>query len=179
MENQEKYVIICGTNRKDANSRKISQLYLDSLQSRGVDAEILDLKDLPQDFLFSSLYDQAGSNPDFQPFRAKIKASHKLIFVVPEYNGSFPGVLKAFIDGMEYPSGLKNKKAALVGLSSGIQGAGLALSHLTDILNYCGTHVLAQKPKLALIEKHFDGKNFSNPLYQQLIDEQLEAFVGF
>ena len=43
---------------------------------------------------------------------------------------------------------VQDKKAALVGISSGVQGAGLALSHLTDIFNYCGMHVLAQKPKL-------------------------------
>lgn len=173
------YTIISGTNRSNAKSKMLSSYYQQSLKEKGVTADIIDLHDLPDDYLFSALYEEAGKNPTTQHFRDQVKNSDKLIFIVAEYNGSFPGALKAFIDGMEYPGAFSNKKAALVGLSSGVQGAGLALSHLTDILNYCGTHVLAQKPKLAHIEKHFDGEVFSNPLYQQLIDEQIEAFIEF
>lgn len=176
---QEKYTIISGTNRTKAKSWKLSLYYQKLLNQTGVNADIIDLYQLPHDFIFSGLYDKADKHPEMQPFRQQIKESDKLVFIVAEYNGSFPGVLKAFIDGMEYPHAFKNKKAALVGLSSGVQGAGLALSHLTDILNYCGTHVLAQKPKLAFIEKNFDGTEFSNPLYHDLLEEQIEALVQF
>ncbi|MFT4739066.1 MAG: chromate reductase [Cyclobacteriaceae bacterium] len=175
----DKYIIISGTNRSEAVSRQVSQLYQSTLLAKNINAEILDLTLLPKDFLFSSLYENAGKNESFQPFRDKVKQATKLLFVIPEYNGSFPGVLKAFIDGMEFPGAFKNKKAALVGLSAGVQGAGLALSHLTDILNYCGTNVLAQKPKYASIDKNFDGSQFSNKLYHQLMEEQVEAFVSF
>ena len=131
------YTIISGTNRSNAKSRLLSTYYQKVLADQGVKSNLIDLYDLPEDFLFSGLYDQAGKNPKMFPFRDQVKASEKLIFIVAEYNGSFPGVLKAFIDGMEYPHAFKNKKAALVGLSSGVQGAGLALSHLTD-----KTHIL-------------------------------------
>ena len=66
----------------------------------------------------------------------------KLVIIVPEYNASFPGVLKAFIDGLTYPGGIQGKKAALVGLSGGGQGGLLAMTHLTDVLMYLGTTVL-------------------------------------
>ena len=106
--------------------------------------------------------------------------AQKYVFIVPEYNGSFPGVLKTFIDGLEYPNTFKNKKCALVGLSSGVQGGGLALSHLTDIFNYCGMNVLALKPKLARIEAHIDGDfQITNNLYMQLLKEQAEKFIEF
>jgi chromate reductase len=114
-----------------------------------------------------------------QPFRQLVVDSHKLIFIVAEYNGSFPGVLKAFIDGMDFPHAFRDKKAALVGLSSGVQGGGLALSHLTDILNYCGTHVLAKKPKLGFIERHFDGVKLTDLNYERRVREQIAAFVKF
>ena len=41
---------------------------------------------------------------------------------MPQYNGSFPGVFKAFIDGYAYPNVFKGDKAALVGVSKGFRG---------------------------------------------------------
>lgn len=170
--------IISGTNRKNAVSLKIAHIYQSILKEKGEEADIINLIDLPHDFIETALYENAGKNEDFNPYRQQIKDSKKMIFVVPEYNGSFPGVLKAFIDGMQYPHAFRDKKAALVGLSSGIQGAGLALSHLTDIFNYCGMHVLAQKPKLYHIEKNLTENKLSE-LYHSLLEEQVEKLLEF
>lgn len=171
--------IICGTNRNDSVSRIISEIYQQILSELGQESNIIDLTELPEDFAFTALYDNAGKNMDFNPFRKAMVDSEKFVFVVPEYNGSFPGVLKTFIDGLIFPHTFKHKKAALVGLSSGIQGAGLALSHLTDIFNYCGMHVLAQKPKLMHIEKNLDDESSLSELYHGLLKEQAELLIEF
>ncbi len=172
--------IVCSTNRADSVSLKICHQYQNMLNEKGEISQIIDLKDLPADFIATALYENSGKNEVFNRFRMIMKENKKFVFVVPEYNGSFPGVLKAFIDGLEYPGTFKNKKCALVGLSSGIQGAGLALSHLTDIFNYCGMHVLAQKVKLARIEANTDkDRNITNDLYIQLLQEQVDLFVEF
>ncbi|SHK15737.1 NAD(P)H-dependent FMN reductase [Reichenbachiella agariperforans] len=170
--------IISGTNRRNSVSKKIAHIYQSILRDKGQEAEVIYLEDLPTDFVTTALYENAGKNKLFNPFRELIMQSQKMIFVVPEYNGSFPGVLKAFIDGMKYPDAFRGKKAALVGLSSGIQGAGLALSHLTDIFNYCGMHVLAQKPKLYHIEKNLTENKLST-LYHGLLEEQVDALLTF
>ena len=39
--------------------------------------------------------------------------SEKFVFIVPEYNGSFPGVLKTFIDGLAFPDTFEQKKNVL------------------------------------------------------------------
>jgi NAD(P)H-dependent FMN reductase len=173
------YVIICGTNRNESVSIQIANYYRELLQREGIEAGLVDLKQLPDDFAFSALYEYAGKNKEFNPMREKMLHAKKFIFVVPEYNGSFPGVLKAFIDGLQFPNTFKNKKAALVGVSSGNQGAGPALSHLTDILNYCGTHVLALKPKLAYIDKNFDSGMIKNDLYTELLETQVQDLMKF
>ena len=80
--------------------------------------------------------------------RDKVQSSDKLVFVVPEYNGSFPGVLKTFIDSLKYPQGVRDKKAGLIGVSSGVQGGVFAMSHLSDIFNYLGMHVFGTKTKI-------------------------------
>ena len=174
-----KVVLISGTNREDALTRIITGIYADILESLSVQTEIIDLKYLPEDFAFSALYQMAGKNEQFNHFRDLMAESKKFVFIVPEYNGSFPGVLKTFIDGLKFPGTFYNKKCALVGLSSGIQGAGLGLSHLTDIFNYCGMHVLALKPKLARIEDNLSNGEITNELYKDLLETQARQLLEF
>ena len=151
--------IVVGTNRKNSMSTKIAHYYKSILDTKTDSAcQIVDLVDLPEDFLCNALYENNGNNESFNAIREKVQASEKIVFIVPEYNGSFPGVLKAFLDGLKYPEGVRDKKGALIGVSSGVQGSVMAMSHLTDILNYLGMNILALKPKLAGIEQHWDGE---------------------
>ncbi len=149
------------------------------LEARGIAYQILDLAELPSDFTSTALYDNVGKSEAFNKLSDMIATSDKFVFVVPEYNSSFPGVLKAFIDGLAYPNSFRDKKGALVGISSGMQGSGLSLSHLTDILNYLGMHVMPMKPKFAHIENSFDGRKLTNPLYQELLDQHVEQFIKY
>ncbi|MBV6646109.1 MAG: NAD(P)H-dependent oxidoreductase [Cyclobacteriaceae bacterium] len=172
--------IICSTNRTNAVSKTISRIYQDILAKENAESILIDLADLPGDFIISALYENSGKNPAFNPIRQQMKKSEKFVFIVPEYNGSFPGVLKAFIDGLEFPSTFCHKKCALVGLSSGVQGGGLALSHLTDIFNYCGMHVLANKPKLAQIEDHLSSEGYiKSEGYQKRLEKQAKELIQF
>ncbi|MDN5201425.1 NAD(P)H-dependent oxidoreductase [Fulvivirgaceae bacterium BMA10] len=171
--------IIVGTNRKKSNSRVIAEIYKGILQTKGMDSSILDLADVPADFIASALYENSGKNERFNDYRTVIEKSKKFVFIVAEYNGSFPGVLKAFIDGLKYPDSFTDKKCALVGLSSGVQGGGLAVSHLTDIFNYCGMYVLPLKPKLARIEANLIEGKINNDLYNELLDMQAQQLIDF
>lgn len=173
--------IISGTNREEAVSLDISRLYKSLLDKLEVENQLIDLNDLPKDFAFSALYDNSGQNELFNIYREKMKTSEKFVFIVAEYNGSFPGVLKTFIDGLQFPHTFTGKKCALVGVSAGVQGGGLALSHLTDIFNYCGMYVLPLKPKLSEINIHFDrsANRITNDLYNELLETQAKDIVNF
>lgn len=171
--------IVAGTNRPESTTRAVVDIYASLLEARGITYQVLDLAELPSDFILTALYTNTGKNEQFNRLSRMVATSEKFIFILPEYNGSFPGVLKGFIDGLEYPYTFKNKKAALVGISSGMQGGLLALSHLTDIFNYLGMHVFALKVKLAFISKNFDGTNITNKLYLELMEQQVDEFVSF
>lgn len=175
----EKILIISGTNRSEALSPLCAEAYAQIANSEGIETEIIDLRELPADFTFTALYGNAGKNEDFNALREKMKLADKFVFVVPEYNGSFPGVLKAFIDGLEFPDTFTGKKAALIGVSAGMLGSSHAMSHLTDILNYCGTHVLARKPRLTLISKSFKGEKLTNEEYLGQMKKQLKELIDF
>ena len=171
--------IIVGTNRKNSVSRIIAELYQSILLEKGAESEILELEHLPADFTATALYENNGKNPEYNSFHDRVKEGKKFVFIVPEYNGSFPGILKTFIDGMTYPNTFRNKKCALVGISSGIGGGGIALSHLTDIFHYLGMHVLALKPKLAKIEQNMSDNLLTNRLYIELLHTQADMLLEF
>lgn len=172
-------LIISGTNRPNSITLQIAKLYQQLLSKRGMESSILDLQDLPLDFASPTLYTKELYSQAFTDLRNQVAAAEKMVFIVPEYNCSFPGVLKAFIDGLEYPAALRRKRGALVGLSTGSQGGNIALSHLTDVLHYCGLHVLPQKPRLPFVHKHLAEGQFTNPLYLQLLEEQITELADF
>ena len=172
--------LLIGTNRPNSRAARLAGLYASLLAELGADYQFIDLLDLPADFTTSALYQNAGQDAGFNALAGRLNDSDKLVIFVPEYNCSFPGVLKSFIDGLPYPGGLRGKKAALVGLSDGPQGGVLALGHLTDVLMYLGTAVLPQRVRLPFIGKDLTADNqLNNPLSNQLLREQAAALLAF
>ncbi|SHK85310.1 NADPH-dependent FMN reductase [Hymenobacter psychrotolerans] len=172
--------IIAGTNRPDSRARRIANLYAGILHELQATHQILDLAELPADVSVSALYDNTGRHDGFNRLADLAAEADKLVLVVPEYNCSYPGVLKTFIDGLPYPGGIRGKKAALVGLGTGAQGGLLALSHLTDVLMYLGTAVLPARVRLPFIDQHLTAEgDLTHAFYQQLLREQAAQLVAF
>lgn len=171
--------IVSGTNRPNSRSLSFSLYYQELLKGLGQESGLLDLANMPPDYLVSALYANSGKNEVFNVMRKQMEVSAKYIFVVPEYNGSFPGVLKAFIDGLKFPDTFRGKKAALVGISQGNMGGALALSHLSDILNYMGMNVLAIKPRITSFSNTFVDGKLTNSFLKGLVDEQAKALIEF
>jgi NAD(P)H-dependent FMN reductase len=171
--------IVIGTNRQNSLSKKVGINYQNLLKLLGEESRVIDLAELPADFAFSALYDNSGKNEIFNTFQAIVDDTQKFIFVVPEYNGSFPGVLKTFFDGLRYPDSFNNKKAALVGISAGVLGNAVGLCHLNDILSYMGADVMGLRLKLGNIKTHFDNEKFIFEAYKNFLEKQARAFIAF
>lgn len=169
--------IIIGTNRLNSKSQEIAYFYNKLLSKQGVDSQIVDLKLLPD--TMSSIYNDESLKVKLSTHQKMISESDKFVFIVPEYNGSFPGILKIFIEGLNYPESFFSKKCALVGLSSNNQGAILALSHLTDIFNYLGMNVLSNKVKIPMISKVFSNGEFNDPKIVEYLERQIKQLLVF
>lgn len=169
--------IISGTNRKGSYSLRVAEIYKNNLKKLNVACQILSLENLPIDFIFTQLDKQTGEYIAFlKPYIIDVE---KFIFIIPEYNGSFPGVLKAFIDSVP-PKYFRGKKSCLAGVSSGHLGAVRGLDDFTDILHYLSVEVLSNKPKFSNIEKLLDENNhFIDEANQNKIIKQLELFGRF
>jgi len=170
--------IISGTNRLDSNTEKIADFYLNVLKKKGVDAQLFNLKDLPSSFISSELY--GNRSPEFQHVIDNfIEKQTKFIFISPEYNGSFPGVLKVFLDAV-HPKYWENNKACLVGVSSGRAGNLRGMEHLTNILNYLKINVYHNKLPISLVSNLLnESKQLADLETQKVIDVQLDGFLNF
>lgn len=136
------YTIISSTNREGSMTLKIAYQYKNFFKEAGIEAGILSLEEInPLNPL------EAIKDVEQQIFLP----TSKFIFIVPEYHGSFPGVLKALIDVLPRMIWF-GKKAALVGVAAGRAGNIRGIDHLTNILNYLGVVVLPKKVYLSQVE---------------------------
>ena len=169
--------IICGTNRRNSNSAIISKVYEDLLNKQNQKVQVLYLEDLPENFAYNEIND--NKSREFEVIVNKYVAeASRFIFVIPEYNGGFPGVLKSFIDSVP-PKHFNFKKAALVGISSGHAGALRPLDHFTNVLHYIKVEVMSNKPKLSSIEALLDDDKMNDAKALDRLNEQVTEFLKF
>ena len=109
--------IISSTNRHGSWTLRLAKYLQKRLLEKGMETNLLSLEQLPGTLIESDLYGKRSEA--FQVIQNLVTETDKFLFIIPEYNGSFPGVLKTFIDACSFPESFYDKKAALVGLSSG------------------------------------------------------------
>ena len=145
---------------------------------KGEDCQILDLLKVDASWIQESHF---GDNvPEFeQVVKRFIHSVQKLVFIVPEYNGGFPGYLKYFIDACNHGD-WKDKKVALIGLATGRGGNLRGVDHLTGILHYLGSEVYSKKVYLSQVNQLMtaDGQ-FVGTIVSDEIDAQIAGFVTF
>jgi len=144
----------------------------------GAEAGLLSLMQLPPNLLETDLFGKRSE--EFKPIQDIITQTDKFLFVIPEYNGSFPGVLKVFIDACDFPTSFYEKKAALVGVSSGKYGNIRGIDHFTGVCHYINLHVMPLKLHIANIKTELDENgNFFKEDTLRFTDEQIEKFIAF
>jgi len=135
--------IISATNRPKSNTLKVALNYSQLMEKQGIRPKLLSLEKVPADIAFNELFNNRSTA--FQQILDEyIIPAQKFVIISPEYNGSFPGILKTFIDAI-HPDLNRGKKVALVGVSTGRAGNLRGMDHLTGILNYLDFHVMPNK----------------------------------
>lgn len=172
--------VICSTNRKESNSAIFAHAISGYLTEMGQANTVLDLFSLPDDFVFNNEVYGIQNERLLQIQDKHITQADKYIFVIPEYNGSFPGVVKAFIDSFS-PSRIHNKKALLIGISSGRAGNIRGLEHFTGVLNYLRVTVSPFKPAVPHCHNLVDlkKKSMNNKDTESLLKGACESFIKF
>ncbi|RNL51116.1 NADPH-dependent FMN reductase [Pedobacter jejuensis] len=170
--------IIAGTNRPNSNTLKVAKYYQQQLNLKGIESNLLNLEHLPVDVLNSDMFGKRTEA--FQKIQDLISATDKFIFIMPEYNGSFPGVLKVLIDACNFPESFYDKKAALVGISSGKYGNIRGVDHFTGVCHYIHLNVLPLRLHIPNIKTELDAEG--NLIQEDTIkftNEQIDKFIRF
>ena len=174
----EEIIVLSCTNRPESNTLKVSRIYEQIVKEFGVAVKILDFSILPETIAFSESFGKRTESYA-QLIRDYISPNRKFIFVVPEYNGSFPGILKTFLDSM-HPREWENKYACLVGVSDGRAGNLRGLEHLTGIFHYLKMHVYHNKLPISLVNKIVDAEgNFTSEEQLRVCKAQVEGFLKY
>ncbi len=104
--------------------------------------------------------------------------------VVPEYNGSFPGILKYWIDALSIDRAqetFRGKKVLLTGVSDGRAGNLRGMDQLTGLLNHLGVIVYPDKLPMSGIETLMseDLEEIADQGVLRTLRKQIQAFDRF
>ncbi|MBC6109690.1 NADPH-dependent FMN reductase [Pedobacter fastidiosus] len=170
--------IIAATNRPNSNTLKVAKYYQQQLKLKGVEAGLFSLEHLPIDVLNTDMYGKRSA--EFQKIQDLINETTKFLFIMPEYNGSYPGVLKVLIDACNFPDSFYDKKAALVGVSSGKYGNIRGVDHFTGVCHYVHLNVLPLRLHIPNIKSELDANgNLIQPDTIKFTNEQIDKFIKF
>ena len=171
-------LIISGTNRPESNALRVSRALLEHYRAANVPAELFSLTELPCNVFHPDSY--AKKPPEMVAVQNRVLAAAGLHVVTPEYNGSFPGVLKYFIDLLKFPESFEHKPVAFVGEAAGAWGALRAVEQLQHIFGYRNAHVFPQRVFIPMVREKFDASGrLTDPELDARLAKQVQGFANF
>ena len=144
-----KVLVFAGSTRTGSLHRKLAHAAAADLRARGLDVTVADLRDYPMPLYDGDLETESGVPENARAFGKLLNQHDVFVIASPEYNGSFPALLKNVIDWTsrpapgERPAGVfRGKTAVLLSASPGPGGGSRGLRHLRELLQMIGVEVL-------------------------------------
>jgi NAD(P)H-dependent FMN reductase len=141
--------VILGTTRKGRMSAHAARFMLGQIEKRdGIKTELIDLSKLPMPV------DDAGEAIKDPMFSERMAMADALVIVTPEYNHSFPGLLKHILDSClkEYI----HKAAGIVGVSAGPFGGVRVIQDFLPVVRELGLVNIFWDVNFGNVAKVFD-----------------------
>jgi NAD(P)H-dependent FMN reductase len=163
--------IILGTARQGRESENAARLVLEQTKKRpGVETEFIDVRTLPMKL------DEAGEQMKDPKFSATIERCDALIIVTPEYNHSFPGLLKHALD-MNLKEYI-HKAVGICGTSAGAFGGARVIENLLPVVRELGLVVIFEDVNFVKVGTLFDEEgNLLDQSYVQRVDKFLNELI--
>jgi NAD(P)H-dependent FMN reductase len=153
--------VILGTARQGRQSEHVARFVLEQTKKRGdVETELIDVRELPMRL------DDAGEQMKDPAFSKIIDHCDGLIIVTPEYNHSFPGLLKHALD-MNLKEYI-HKAAGICGVSAGPFGGARVIEGLLPVMRELGLVAIFEDVNFGKVGSLFDERG-------ELLDDK---FVG-
>lgn len=141
--------LILGTPRQGRESEHVAQFVHNQAKKRaGVETEYIDVRTLPMKL------DDAGEQMKDPKFSATIDRCDALIIVTPEYNHSFPGLLKHALD-MNLKEYI-HKAVGICGVSAGVVGGARVIENLLPVMRELGLVTIFEDVNFGKVGTLFD-----------------------
>jgi NAD(P)H-dependent FMN reductase len=145
----------------------------------GESVELLDLQELPAEAYVPEVFGEKPATLS-DGFTSKVLSADGLVVLIPEYNGSFPGILKHFVDLLPFPESFDCRPAAFIGLAAGYHGALRAVEQMQMVFAYRNAYLFNRRVFIPSVYKVLgeDGSLVDEDLKQRL-EEQAVRFRAF
>lgn len=164
------YTIISATNRQGSFSLKVAKYYQTIFSQLQIETQLFTLETL------TSLQRDEQFN---QLENTYLIPTKKFIFIMPEYNGSIPGIFKLMIDISNIKSCWNHKKVMFTGISDGRAGNLRGLDMMTNICNYLKMDVYFNKLPISAIANQFENDMIKNEQLIDNIQQQISGFIAY
>lgn len=176
--------VISGSNRKGAKTHIFAKYYAATLRTKTKETvNYISLEEIQNELLHADMYNPEAMGDTLKSLQdSTILPAEKFVFLIPEYNGSFPGIVKLFIDAISirnYKANFVGKKALLVGIASGRAGCLRGMDHLTGVLNHVGVTVMPNKLPISSIGSILNDKNEIDESMTTVINSHIDSFLQF
>ena len=159
--------VILGTVRKGRMSAHAARWMVNHIARRpGVETQLLDIADM------HLVMDDAGEAIKDAGISDTLARADGLVIVSPEYNHSFPGLLKHFLDG--YLKEYIHKAAGIVGTSAGVFGGTRGIQSLLPVLRELGLVTIFWDVNVRNVGQTFDA---SGRLLDQTLIGHIDKFL--
>lgn len=160
--------LILGTARQGRESENVARLVFDQTKKRtGVETEFIDVRSL------RLRLDDAGEQMKDPKFSATIQRCDGLIIVTPEYNHSFPGLLKHALD-MNLKEYI-HKAVGICGVSAGAFGGARVIENLLPVMRELGLVTIFEDVNFAKVGTLFDERG---DLLDQNLIRRIDTFLN-
>ncbi len=175
--------IISCTNRPSSRSLAIANIYGELAEESWSNVTVHSLEKLNGMTIDSTMYGAEHQHDKIRLFQDEvILPNNHFLFVLPEYNGTFPGILKFLIDAVsirDKEKSFKGKNVAMIGVASGRSGNLRGMDHLTNALNYLGMSTFQNKIPVSQIHKVLSADGTLDQATIELFKSHSEEYLDY
>lgn len=182
----DRIVGICGSTREKSLNKILLRRALNIASNRGWEVLFIDLSEYPLP-LYDGDLEEDGIPENVSKLKAILNSADALIFSSPEYNSSFSGVLKNFIDwcsrkteeGEKPLTCFRYKRAQLISTSPGKLGGLRGLYSLRTLLSNMKVVVFPDLIAYPKGDKLFDSEGyFLSQKDEVKLERGIKTFLG-
>ena len=164
-ERKARVLVFAGSLREGSYNRKLAREAAAAFERHGLETTLVDLRDYPMP-IYNGDSEEAEGLPEMaKAFKRLLREHDAFAIATPEYNGSYPALVKNTIDwatrrepGEPAMAAFIGKKAAILGASPGGRGAARGRKHLLELMEALRVEILPSQVAIGKAEEAFDAE---------------------